>query len=125
MERGHLLRNAAPIGFGLVLLASGCMAHRPPEYVLTPDVTGDNRARLIENFEKGKVLYQANCAACHGGHGQGRDTIPSFSEAQVQSYMASGQIRTDQRNHAVGRRLSQQQLDYVFTFLRLLRPSAR
>jgi len=101
----------------------GCGGRGAAEYTITPDVVGENRALLIERFEKGKVLYKANCSVCHGIYAQGRDSVPNFSDAQIHDYNAT-YMKGDQRNHAVARRLSQQQVDYIMTFLRLRRRPA-
>jgi len=123
--RSGRMRGWLAIGaLGAWTVASGCM-HKPPEYVIGPDVTGENRQLMIERFEAGKVLYKDNCASCHGIYGHGRDTIPNFTDTQIQNYMARGEIRNDQRNHSVSRQLSPQQLDEIFTFLRLRRVPAK
>jgi mono/diheme cytochrome c family protein len=102
------------------LLLAGCAAHRTVTYVLTPDVTGENRARLIDRFDKGKVLYKVHCSGCHGIFGNARDTMPDFTEVQFDNYKTQ-YLNADPTNHAVKDKLSQQQLDYIFTFLRLLK----
>ena len=112
-------------GLGAWIVACGCLGHKPPEYVIGADVTGENRQLMIERFEAGKVLYKNNCSSCHGIYGHGRDTIPNFTDTQIQNYMARGEIRNDQRNHSVSRQLSPQQLDEIFTFLRLRRVPAK
>jgi mono/diheme cytochrome c family protein len=116
---------ATIVGLGVWTIVCGCMGPKPPEYVIGADVTGPNRELMIERFEAGKVLYKDNCSSCHGIYGHGRDTIPNFTATQIQNYMARGEIRNDQRNHSVSRELSPQQLDEIFTFLRLRRVPAK
>ena len=101
-----------------VLEATGCGSHATAEYAISPDVTSENRALLIERFEKGKVLFRANCAICHGVYGHSRDSVPDFTQQQIDDYNANF-VKADQTNHAVARRMSQQQVDYILTFLRL------
>ena len=102
------------------LLLVGCAAHRTVTYVLTPDVTGENRKLLVARFEKGRVLYKVHCSGCHGIYGSARDTVPDFTTVQFDNYKTQF-LNADPANHAVRAKLSQQQLDYIFTFLRLLK----
>jgi mono/diheme cytochrome c family protein len=87
-------------------------------YSIAPDVPPENRALLIERFEKGKVLFKANCSSCHGIFAAGQGGAPNFSTEQIDNYNAN-YIKGDQKNHMVARKLSQQQVDYILTFLRL------
>ena len=102
----------------LALACVGCAAAGRVEYAISPDVPPQNRAMLIERCEKGRVLFKKNCAECHGIFANGRDSIPNFSKEAIDNYNANF-VKGDQRNHAVARKLSQQQVDCILTFLRL------
>ena len=88
-----------------VLLFAGC-AHRL-EFPISTDVTPENRALLIERYDKGKVLFRANCSGCHGIFSAGRDSVPNFSTQQIDNYNANF-VKADQRNHASAFRLFSQ-----------------
>jgi mono/diheme cytochrome c family protein len=102
--------------FAFAVLA-GCAASRP-EYNVPPDVTGENRTLLLDRARKGRDLFRKHCADCHGIFTAGRDSVPNFSVEQLDSYDANF-VKADQKNHAVARKLSQQQVDYILTYLRL------
>ena len=103
---------------GLVLLLAGCAAHRALEFPIALDVTPENRALMIQRYDTGKVLFRANCSGCHGIFSAGKDSVPNFSNDQIDNYNANF-VKADRRNHAVARKLSQLQVDYILTFLRL------
>ena len=105
-------------GVLLALAVWSCAAHKPVEYVIPADVTGENRELMIERCETGRMLFKVNCSECHGIYGGGKDSIPNFSAQQIDNYNAN-YIKADPRNHAVARQLSQQQVDCILTFLRL------
>jgi len=100
------------------LACLGCAASKQFTYNISPDVPPENRARLIERAEKGRILFKNNCSDCHGIFTAGRDSVPNFTNTQLDSYNA-GFVKGEQKNHAVARKLSQQQVDYILTFLRL------
>ena len=96
----------------------GCAAGQQIAYNISPDVPPENRTLLLERAEKGKILFKNHCAACHGIFTAGRDSVPNFTNTQLDSYNAAF-VKGEQKNHAVARKLSQQQVDYILTFLRL------
>lgn len=61
-----------------------------------------------------------NCSGCHGIFKKGQDSIPDFTESQIDNYNAMF-IKGDPKNHSVAKKLSQDQLNYILTFLRLRR----
>ena len=113
-------RAALPLAAALAAWAAlaGCAGSHRDDVVLPPDVTGRNRAILLDRYEKGRDLFRRNCSECHGIFTAGRDSVPNFSLKQIDNYDAR-YVKGDPRNHAVARELSQQQVDYILTFLRL------
>jgi hypothetical protein len=95
-----------------------CVSKKKVEYDIPPHYGKEAREKSIEWFEKGKVLFKINCSGCHGIYKNGRDSIPNFTKMQIDNYNAMF-IRGDPKNHSVARKLSQDQLNYILTFLRL------
>ena len=94
-----------------------CKTQKKTEYYIPPDVAQENRVIFIERFQKGKVLFKINCSDCHGIYSKGRDSVPNFTKQQIDNYTAL--ILAKPKDHAVIKKISQEQLDYILTFLRL------
>lgn len=98
---------------------SRCGSSKKTEYDIPEHVTPENRAIFIERAEKGKILYKLHCAECHGIFTKGKDSIPNFTRTQIDNYQATALIGLDPNNHAVAKKMSSEQVDYIVTFLRL------
>jgi len=96
-----------------------CVSQKKTEYDIPSHVPPENKALLIERAEKGKILYKTYCSGCHGIFAKGKDGIPNFTKIQIDNYHATALIGLDQMNHAVAKKMSSEQIDYVVTFLRL------
>jgi mono/diheme cytochrome c family protein len=96
-----------------------CTSQKKTEYDIPSHVPAENKKLLIERAEKGKVLYKLYCSGCHGIFTKGKDGVPNFTKIQIDNYHATALIGLDQNNHAVAKKMSSQQIDYVVTFLRL------
>lgn len=94
-----------------------CSTRKKVEYNITPDVSAENRAIFIERFEKGKILYKLHCSGCHGIYTKGKDSVTNFTTQQIDNYTKIA--LANPQNHAVMKKISTQQFDYVITFLRL------
>lgn len=102
--------------------ASKCVSQKKTKYDIAEHVTPENRQLLIERAEKGKTLYKIHCAGCHGIFTKGKDSIPNFTKIQIDNYHATALIGLDPKNHAVAKKMSSEQIDYVITFLRIRVP---
>jgi mono/diheme cytochrome c family protein len=96
-----------------------CKAQKEVEYDIPGHVGQQTRAALIERADKGKVLYRLHCAGCHGIFTKGKDSIPNFTNIQIDNYHTTALIGIDPRNHAVAKKMSPEQIDYIVTFLRI------
>ena len=103
----------------LSILFYHCSNEKKVTYDIPSHVTKENRALLIEKCEKGKVLYKLHCSGCHGIFTKGKDGIPNFTAMQIDSYHTAALIGMDPKNHAVAKKMSNEQIDQVVTFLRL------
>lgn len=69
-----------------IILVSACATQKKIEYVF-PDIMSkpvqDEYTRLSE---KGRVLYEINCAACHNKKVKGKTVIPDFTEEEMGAY---------------------------------------
>ena len=79
----------------------------------------ENKTLLIARAEKGKALYKIYCSGCHGIFSKGKDGVPNFTKKQIDNYHVTALIGMDPTNHAVAKKMSSEQIDYVITFLRL------
>ncbi|MFI5193733.1 MAG: c-type cytochrome [Chitinophagales bacterium] len=95
-----------------------CTAKKKVEYDIPSHYSKQARANAIDWFEKGEILYKINCSGCHGIYQKGKKTVPNFTKTQIDNYNAMF-IKGDPKNHSVAAKLSQEQLYYVLTFLRL------
>ena len=105
------------------LLAVHCTVNKPTEYNIPPDVGEANRKALVERFEKGKILYINNCSACHGIYTKGKDSVTNFTKQQIDNYTVMA--LANPKNHAVLKKISADQFDYITTFLRLRKPGKK
>ncbi|NQU43115.1 c-type cytochrome, partial [bacterium] len=90
ISRGQLPRPELPIAEAMLKIVQEAVGKRPFSGVepspATPiakpsPVLGDEElARLKERDPLGADLYQANCASCHGGRGQGGRTVETLDE---------------------------------------------
>ena len=96
-----------------------CSSQKQTQYDIPSHVPEANKRLLIERAEKGKVLYKIHCSGCHGIFTKGKDGVPNFTKTQIDNYHATALIGLDPNNHAVAKKMSSQQIDYIITFLRL------
>jgi len=94
-----------------------CATPNKVTYDIPANYPEARRKEIIELFNKGEVLYKANCSECHGIFSKGRDSVPDFTTQQLDSY-SSRYIKGDIKNHAVARQMSPEQLNNVLLFLR-------
>ena len=95
-----------------------CSSQKKVEYNIPPTASKEYKTLLTERLDKGKALYKIYCSDCHGIFSKGKDSIPNFSKDQIDNYNALF-VKQDPKSHAVARKLSQDQIDYILTFLRL------
>ncbi|HEY6503367.1 MAG TPA: cytochrome c [Chitinophagaceae bacterium] len=105
--------------FCAVISDSQCGSQKQTEYDIPNHVTAENKALFIERAEKGKILYKLHCSGCHGIFTKGKDGVPNFTKIQIDNYHATALIGLDPNNHAVAKKMSSEQIDYIVTFLRL------
>lgn len=101
-----------------VLIISACASQKKIEYVF-PDAMSKSTQEEYERLsEKGRVLYEINCASCHTKKVKGRMVVPDFTEEQMGAYSIriANEIHEDKVSEA---RVSAEELNlitYFFTY---------
>ncbi len=98
-----------------------CATSNRITYNIPDNYPDARRKQILEICAKGKELYKAHCTECHGVFTKGKDKIPDFTNTQLDNY-SSRFIRRDPKNHAAAIQMSEDQLNYVITFLRFKNP---
>jgi cytochrome c len=63
----------------IVLSASGCAGSTKVPAASAPSSAGSEQApKFGDQVARGKALYAARCAACHGENGEGRGRLPAL-----------------------------------------------
>lgn len=70
----------------LAMLAVACKARQKLPYEFPPEIKGDELTMKITEFNKGKALYELNCARCHTTKVKNKDVTPDFTEQQMDNY---------------------------------------
>lgn len=87
------------------------------QYTIPDNIPVEMRPGFIANLERGKALYKENCSGCHGIFTQGKDSVPNFSQQQIDKY-SSRYIMRDPSNHAVAFKMNPEDLNTVIMYLR-------
>lgn len=75
------------IFFILIISFVACVTQTKLQYYDFPaDITEEAKASNLKMIEKGRVLYNINCAKCHNKKMNGKIVIPDFTNTQLESY---------------------------------------
>ena len=70
----------------LSLLSTACLFHKKSAYTFPATFTKDQKEKTTVFCDKGKVLYDVNCAKCHNTVVKGKQVIPDFPANKLESY---------------------------------------
>jgi hypothetical protein len=85
-------------------------------YEFPPEMKDAVRADYIKQWEKGKVLYEINCAKCHNTVEKRRVIVPDFTPEQLRGY----ELRVTNAKHEseiTETAVSTEELGIIMTFL--------
>jgi hypothetical protein len=94
-----------------------CGPSRKVTYEFPATMSGQVREGYIAQFNKGRVLFELNCAKCHNRTVRGREIIPDFTSEQLSGY----EMRIGNEQHMENlpeSRVTEDELVLVLTFLR-------
>ncbi len=100
----------------LLIILVGCIAKKQPGYVLPDEMSPEVKIEYAKICDKGKVLYDMNCASCHTKMIKGKEVIPDFTAEQLESYS----IRVANPTHesrVTEENLSAEELSFILTYL--------
>lgn len=92
-------------------------AKKGSEYFLPADMHPNTRNSFIVYLDKGKNLYREFCSECHGIHSAGKDSIPNFSNAQLDMYQAKLSMQSSP-SHGMVETLTYEEVESILNFLR-------
>ena len=73
----------------VLVLASGlsCTSQAKIQYYDMPaDIAAEAKTANLTTIEKGRILYNINCAKCHNTKDKGKIFLPDFTNEQLESY---------------------------------------
>lgn len=102
----------------LLLLLAGCAVQKETggQYDFPAAMTEAVRASYTEQCEKGRVLYEANCARCHNKVVKGRQVVPYFPMDKLIGYA----LRESNERHTSNlpeEKVTTEDLGLIMTFL--------
>jgi len=76
-----------------------------------------NRDSLVKICENGRTLFAEHCSGCHGIFSKGKDSVPDFTNAQIDLYGDKVLLR-DPGNHESLINMSFADINAIQYFLR-------
>ena len=74
--------------FAALVLAAGCASHRAATATAT---AGTSLASATTDPHRGRQIFAAKCAACHGANGQGASIGPTLHDERTRKNLAQTQ----------------------------------
>ena len=112
---GMTKNKIAILAFIALISFPGCTSYKA-RYVIPAAFPERSKDELYALLEKGRILYNGNCADCHNTVFAGKNRIPGFTSLQIDNY-ATAVAGRNAKNHAVIKQMSPEQLNQVITFL--------
>lgn len=106
---------------GALLIA--CTAQKQVAWELPAEMLPHVKEEYARRCEKGKVLYDLNCARCHNTRAGRRDVIPDFSPSQLTGYTLRVSNAQHERNMPDSV-VTEEELGIIMTFLNYKRKNA-
>ncbi|MES2618937.1 MAG: c-type cytochrome [Bacteroidota bacterium] len=100
---------------GAVLLIQ-CKAKQAITYEFPPAMSPAVQEEYKKICDKGKALYDINCAKCHTTYVKGKEVIPDFNAAQIEAYQIRVLNETHEKN-LTETKLTAEELGLILTFL--------
>jgi hypothetical protein len=85
-------------------------------YDFPPEMKEHVRVEYEKLCEKGRVLYEMNCAKCHNTVVKGREVVPDFKPEQLRGY----ELRVANERHESNlpdEQVTEEELGYIMSFL--------
>ncbi len=112
-----LLKYKVIIGISfMVFLLAQCTSQKQVTYEFPAAMAAPIKSEYMKICDKGKVLYDLNCAGCHNTKVRGREVIPDFTSEQLVGYT----LRVLNPQHESGipeENVTPEELGLISTFL--------
>ena len=113
-----IIKSSIIICLASIVVVSACTSQKKIEYVFPDAMAKPIQEEYAKMSEKGRVLYELNCASCHTKKINGKMVIPDFTEEQMGAYSIriANEIHEDKVSEA---RVSAEELNlitYFFTY---------
>lgn len=79
------------------ILGIHSFGQKKTQYEFPKEMLPEVQAEYIKMCEKGRVLYQLNCAGCHSTFKRKKEIIPDFTSEQLSGYA----IRVSNGSHEI------------------------
>lgn len=100
----------------ILLTFDQCTSQKKIQYDLPEAMAPNIKADYLKQCEKGRILYEINCAGCHTKKVNGKRIIPDFKPEQLVGY----ELRISNPSHESGipeTNVSAEELGLIMTFL--------
>ena len=101
--------------YGFFVLSCGVQKNAV-SYEFPTEMTESVRTQFKADCDKGKILYEINCAQCHNLSIKGKSVVPDFNPEQLKGY----EIRVANARHEESmpdERVTAEELVYISTYL--------
>jgi hypothetical protein len=102
--------------FAATFFLAQCATHKKLSYEFPEKMSETVRAQFKKECDKGKILYDINCAKCHNAIVKGKQVIPDFNPEQIKGY----EIRVSNAQHEAtmpDELVTAEELGLIATFL--------
>lgn len=93
-----------------------CTGSKKAAYTIPEQYTGQTRVNMDKMLMDGQKLFKIHCSGCHGIFTKGKDSIPNFTQTQIELYKSTA-LLDDPKNHAVAQKVRMEDLDRILDFL--------
>jgi hypothetical protein len=109
--------------FSISFFIWACSTSKNVAYELPAEMSESVKIEYAKQCEKGKILYDINCAKCHNKKVKGKVVIPDFTHDQLLGY----ELRAANPKHIANieeDKVTAEELGLIMTFLTYKKKSA-